>query len=150
LSIPTEDFRSIARILAAGYLRLCDQRRRESPLDSPPTSSPHRHEVTVTPLSLVETAGSLFQSPQYNNGTPLPVLGGLSGLDRIGAGTPSGGGLVIQLDGPGTTALLRGEAVQAIADNPRAVQSAGMNAAKSNAGRREMTVLQISPGTLVA
>ena len=32
---------------------------------------------TVTPLSLVETGGSLFQSPQYNNGTPLPGLGGL-------------------------------------------------------------------------
>ena len=45
MSIPAEDFRSIARILAAGYLRLRDQRRRESPLDSPPTSSPHGHEV---------------------------------------------------------------------------------------------------------
>jgi len=33
---------------------------------------------SVTPLSLVETGGSLFQSPQYNNGTPLPALGGLS------------------------------------------------------------------------
>ncbi len=41
-------------------------------------------------------APSLFQSPQYNNGTPLPALGGLPGLDRIGAGTPSGGGMVIQ------------------------------------------------------
>jgi hypothetical protein len=32
LSIPAEDFQSIARILAAGYLRLRDQRRRTQPL----------------------------------------------------------------------------------------------------------------------
>ena len=105
---------------------------------------------TVTPLSLVETGGSLFQSPQYNNGTPLPALGGLPGLDRIGAGTPSGGGLVIQLDGPATTALLQGQAVQAIADNPRLVQNATMAATKSNANRRELTSLQLSPGTLTS
>lgn len=77
----------------------------------------------VTPVSLVETGGSLFQAPSYNNGAPLAGLAGLPGLDRIGAGTPSGSGLVIQLDRPATTALLRGEAVQAIADNPRVVQS---------------------------
>lgn len=105
---------------------------------------------TVTPVSLVETGGSLFQAPSYSNGTPLPGLSGLPGLDQIGSGTPSGGGLVIQLDGPATTALLRGEAVQAIADNPRVVQSAAMAATKSNAGRREMTALQLSPGTITA
>ncbi len=105
---------------------------------------------TVTPLSLVETGGSLFQSPQYNNGTPLPGLGGLPGLDKIGSGTPSGGGLVIQLDGPATTALLQGQAVQAIADNPRLVQNATMAATKSNANRRELTSLQLSPGTIVS
>ncbi len=57
---------------------------------------------------------------------------------------------MIQLDGPATTALLRGEAVQAIADNPRAVQGASMAATKSNAGRRELTSLQLSPGTIVS
>jgi hypothetical protein len=105
---------------------------------------------TVTPLSLVETGGSLFQSPQYNNGTPLPALGGLPGLDRIGAGTVSGGGLVLQLNGPATTALLRGEAVQVITNNPRLVQSASMAATKSNANRRELPSLQLSPGTLTS
>jgi hypothetical protein len=53
---------------------------------------------------------------------------------------------VIQLDGPATTALLRGEAVQAVVDNPRIVQSAVMTASKSNAGRRGLTSLQLSPG----
>jgi len=104
----------------------------------------------LTPLWLIETGGSLFQTSSYSNGSPLPALGGLPGLDRIGAGTPSGGGLVIQLDGPATTALLRGEAVQAITNNPRAVQGAAVNAAKSNAGRREMTSLQLSPGLLTS
>src|ERR1017187_4508116 len=104
----------------------------------------------VTPLSLVETGGALFQSPQYNNGTPLPALGGLPGLDQIGAGTQSGGGLVIQLAGPATTALLQGQAVQAIVDNPRLVQNATMAATKSNANRRELTSLQLSPGTIVS
>jgi hypothetical protein len=105
---------------------------------------------TVTPLSLIETGGSLFQTLSYSNGSPLPALGGLPGLDRIGAGTPSGGGLVIQLDGPATTALLQGQAVQAITNNPRLVQSASMAATKSNANRRELTSLQLSPGTLTS
>jgi hypothetical protein len=106
---------------------------------------------TVTPLSLIEMGGSLFQASSYSNGSPLPGLGGLPTLDRIGRGTPAAAQpLVIQLDGPATTALLRGEAVQAIVDNPRAVQGAAMNAARSNAGRREMTSLQLSPGLLTS
>ena len=45
------------------------------------------------PLDLVESGGSLYQSPGYSNGTPLPGLGGLPVFDSIGAGTMSGGGL---------------------------------------------------------
>jgi hypothetical protein len=105
----------------------------------------------VRPVSLIETGGSLFQVASYSNGTPLPSLGGLPSLDRIGAGAPSAAQpLVIQLDGPATTALLRGEAVQAIVDNPRAVQTAALSATKSNAGRRELTSLQLSPGLLTS
>ena len=69
-----------------------------------------------------ETGGSLlFQSQQHHNGTPLPAPAGLPGLDQIGAGTPSGGGLVIQLDGSATTTVLQGQAVQTITNNPRLV-----------------------------
>jgi len=72
-------------------------------------------------------------------------------MDRIGPGTPSNAGpLVIKLDGPATTALLRGEAVQALADNPHVVQSASLAATESNAGRRQMLSSQISPGTLLS
>jgi len=46
--------------------------------------------------------------------------------------------------------LLRGEAVNAIVENPRAVQDATMNAARSNSGRRQMATLQMSPGLLTS
>jgi len=49
---------------------------------------------------------------RHANGTPLPALGGLPGLDRIGACTPS--------------------------------------VAASNANRRELTSLPLSPGTIVS
>jgi hypothetical protein len=107
--------------------------------------------ATVHPLDLAQSAGSLYQSPGYSNGAALPGLGGLPTLDSIGSGVASGAGpVVIQLDGAATTSLLRGEAVSAIASNPRAVATASVKAARSNAGRRELTSLQMSPGLLTA
>ena len=105
----------------------------------------------VHPLDIVQSGGSLYQSPGYSNGTALPGMGGLPTLDSIGGGVASGASpVVIQLDGPATTSLLRGEAVQAIASNPRVVQSAVMSASRSNAGRRELTSLQLSPGLVTS
>jgi hypothetical protein len=107
--------------------------------------------ATVHPLDLVQSGGSLYQSPGYSSGPALPGMGGLPSLDRIGGGVASGAGpVVIQLDGSATTSLLRGEAVQAIANNPRVVASASLTAAKSNAGRRELTSLQLSPGLVTS
>ena len=107
--------------------------------------------ATVHPLDLVQKGGSLYQSPGYSNGTALPGMGGLPTLDSIGGGVASGAGpVVIQLDGPATTSLLRGEAVNAIASNPRVVAGASLSAAKSNAGRRELTSLQLSPGLVTS
>ncbi|MBS1876631.1 MAG: hypothetical protein JSU00_25675 [Acidobacteria bacterium] len=106
---------------------------------------------TVTPLSLVETAGSLFQSPSYNNGSPLPGLSGLPSLDKIGGGTPSAAGpTVINITVPGAKEFFEKETVRVVVENPRAVQSAAMTATKANAGRREMTGLQLSPGLIVS
>jgi hypothetical protein len=104
----------------------------------------------MRPGSLVQTGGSLFESPSYQNGSTQPTSGALRVL---GGGTASSAApqpIVLKLDGPATTLLLRGEAVQAMADNPRAVQGAAMKATKANAGRREMLSLQLSPGTLTA
>lgn len=101
--------------------------------------------ATMKPVTMAQSGGTLFQQ------SAGPGLSSLADIDRIGPGTPSNAGpLVIKLDGPATTALLRGEAIQAIADNPRAVQSAVLSATKSNAGRRQMLSLQISPGTLLS
>jgi hypothetical protein len=106
---------------------------------------------TVTPLSLVETAGSLFQSPSYSNGSPLPGLIGMPSLDKIGGGTPSAAGpTVINITVPGAKEFFEKETVRVVVENPRAVQSAAMTATKANAGRREMTGLQLSPGLIVS
>ena len=106
---------------------------------------------TVTPLSLVETGGSLFQSPSYNNGSPLPGLSGLPSLDKIGGGTPSSAGpTVINITVPGAKEFFEKETVRVVVENPRAVQTAAMTATKANAGRREMTGLQLSPGLIVS
>jgi hypothetical protein len=79
------------------------------------------------------------------------VLGSKSSLENIGGGVASGADpVVIQLDGPATTALLRGEAVNAARANPRVVSVESMSAARSNAGLRELTSLQLSPGLLTA
>ncbi len=106
---------------------------------------------TVTPLSLVETGGSLFQSPSYSNGSPLPGLSGLPSLDKIGGGTPSTAGpTVINITVPGAKEFFEKETVRVVVENPRAVQTAAMTATKANAGRREMTGLQLSPGLIVS
>jgi len=102
-------------------------------------------------IKVAQSGGALFQQGPFSNGSP--AFAGLStiGLDRIGAGAMQNAGpIVIKLDGPATTALLRGEAVQAIAENPRAVQAASLSATKANAGRRELLSLQLSPGTLTS
>jgi hypothetical protein len=105
----------------------------------------------MQPLSLAQSGGSLYQAPGYSNGMALAGLSGLPRLDSFGSGVASGSGqVVIQLDGPATTSLLRGEAVQAIAGNPRVVQGAVMSASKSNAGRRELASLQLSPGLVTS
>jgi hypothetical protein len=98
---------------------------------------------TMRPVSFVQQGGALYQQTFAPGAAPS--------LDRIAAGTPSGAQpVVIQLDGPATTALLRGEAVQAVAENPRVVQGAALTATRANAGRRELLSLQLSPGTLVS
>jgi hypothetical protein len=102
-------------------------------------------------LSLVQSGGSLYESAGYVNGALQSSISGFSTFSRSDGGASSGSApVVIKLDGPATTALLRGEAVQAIADNPRTVQNAAMTATRSNAGRRELLSLQLSPGTLTS
>ncbi|MCC6363022.1 MAG: hypothetical protein IT165_05825 [Bryobacterales bacterium] len=96
--------------------------------------------ATMRPVSLLQQGGSLFQQSS----------GGLT-LDRIGGGAPSGAGpTVINITVPGAKEFFEKETVRVVVENPRAVQSAAMTATKQNAGRREMTGLQLSPGLIVS
>jgi hypothetical protein len=96
--------------------------------------------ATVRPVSLLQQGGSLFQ----------PSAGGLT-LDRIGGGTPSAAApTVINITVPGAKEFFEKETVRVVVENPRVVQSAAMAATKQNAGRREMTGLQLSPGLIVS
>jgi hypothetical protein len=56
-NLSAEDLASIARILATGYLRYRERRRREKSLDVPAESSVHGHEVNGTQKG--EPVGSL-------------------------------------------------------------------------------------------
>jgi len=95
---------------------------------------------TVKPVSLLQQGGSLFQSSS----------GGLT-LDRISGGGPSAAApTVINITVPGAKEFFEKETVRVVVENPRAVQSATMAATKQNAGRREMTGLQLSPGLIVS
>ncbi|MBI2817958.1 MAG: hypothetical protein HYX72_13575 [Acidobacteria bacterium] len=108
----------------------------------------------MSAVSLVQTSGSLFQQPGFSNGSPLSSLGGaLStiGLDRIGAGSPANAGpMVINITVPGAKEFFEKETVRVVVENPRAVQSAAVNAIRANSNRREMTSLQLSPGSLTS
>jgi len=87
--------------------------------------------ATVHPLDIVQTGGSLYQSPGYSNGTALPGLGGLLTLDTIGGGVASGAGL-------GTTVVnlqIDSKTVgNVIIQNGRVVAQGAINAMKANAG----------------
>jgi len=95
---------------------------------------------SVRPVSLLQQGGALVQQT-FTAGT----------LDRIPAGTPQAAGpIVINISVPGAKEFFEKETVRVVVDNPRAVQSAALNATRANAGRRELTALQLSPGTLTA
>ena len=100
------------------------------------------------PLSVAQSGGSLYQQPNSSNGMPMPLVGG--GMISGGVASNAPISLVIRLDGAATTELLRGEAVQAVVNNPRATQVAVMSSTRSNAGRREFLSLQLAPGTLTS
>jgi len=96
--------------------------------------------AVMRPVSLLQQGGSIYQQS----------AGGLS-LNRIGAGAPQNAGpIVVNITVPGAKEFFEKETVRVVIENPRAVQSAAMTATRSNAGRREMTSLQMSPGLLTA
>jgi hypothetical protein len=96
--------------------------------------------ATVKPVSLLERGGTLFQ--QSSSGLSLaPISGGAPS-----AAAPT----VINITVPGAKEFFEKETVRVVVENPRAVQSATIAATKQNAGRREMTGLQLRPGLIVS
>jgi len=98
---------------------------------------------SMRPVALLQQGGGLYQQTFTAAGAPT--------LDRIPAGTPQAAGpIVINISVPGAKEFFEKETVRVVVENPRAVQSAALSATRANAGRRELTALQLSPGTLTA
>ncbi len=91
--------------------------------------------------TFIQSSGAFSASPSYNNGTPF-----LSSTNR---GGPTSITVINKLDGPATTALLRGEAVTAIQDNSRVVASSVNKSIKGSQFRKQNAAAALSPGELV-
>jgi hypothetical protein len=113
--------------------------------------------ANMTPLSLVERGGSLFQSTSYSNGTALPGLGGMATLDSIGNGTLSGAGTAtptvradLVLDPDTVEGVLAGRIKSVILSNPRLVSSSNVQGMRASVGRRDSAATIFAPGTVLA
>jgi len=110
---------------------------------------------TVRPLYLTQTGGHLQQQASYDNGSRI---GFQSGMQTMGGplnkiiGSTSGpsnpGNISLALDGKSSAAFLQGQTVDAINQNPRAVQSASISAASGSWGRQEQAGMLTEPGTI--
>jgi hypothetical protein len=103
----------------------------------------------MTPSTLVQSGGALYQAPTYYGGAILPSL---SGSVRSGVAAGAAGGIVIvnQLTIPGARKFFEEETIEIISKSPRPVQGASFRALGSSFLRRESIAMQISPGTLTS
>ncbi len=98
----------------------------------------------MTPLSMVQTGGSLYEAPSA-------ASAGLPGSGLVPMGSKaSAPPTVINITVPGAKEFFEKETVQVVTGNPKAVQSAAVSATKKNVDRRQMAALQLSPGTIVS
>lgn len=99
--------------------------------------------------SIMQQAGQLYQQGSYVQGSLAPSSGG--SIPSLGGSAKSGmGPMVINVNVPGAKDFFKNETVSVVVGNPRSVQTASVRATKSNYNRRELTALQLSPGTLIA
>ncbi len=99
----------------------------------------------MTPLSMVQTGGSLYEMP---SGATAGLPG--SGLVPFGSTAAGAPPTVINITVPGAKEFFEKETVQVVTGNPKAVQSAAVSATRKNVDRRQMAALQLSPGTIVS
>jgi hypothetical protein len=93
----------------------------------------------MRPAALLQQGGGLFQQSG----------GGLT-MSRMGSAPSAAAPTVINITVPGAKEFFEQETVRVVVGNPRAVQAAAMAATRQNAGRREMTGLQLSPGLILS
>jgi hypothetical protein len=91
-------------------------------------------------LNFSSSGGVLRQLPTYYNGSALPSL-----LPTAGAFAPTMVNLSLSLDGKTTEQIIRGGQIQAIVDNPRAVQQATVDAQNQNFGRAGALASLLAP-----
>jgi len=102
----------------------------------------------ITPRSFALSGGSFTQQPSYWNGMSMP----LDSLAGSGAGVTNAAPQEVTIvnhivvDGQ----IVQTQTMKAIANNPRAVQSAVMNATRQNFGRREQLATMLQPGAALA
>lgn len=104
----------------------------------------------MTPMTMVQSGGSLSQ--QAGGGSSLFGTS-VAGFDRIGSTGPIVVNVTvpeITVSSPNAHELLTTGVLKIVQQNPKAVQGSVMTATRANAGRREMTSLQLSPGTLTS
>lgn len=120
------------------------------------TGQTYRGPATETQqTTLIQGGGSIYQAPGIGSlGQTLPSFGGsipmLGGVVSAGSGYGQPVVLNIQLDGQSTEQVMRGEAIQVIADNPRAIASSLSDAASQNYDRRDTAITSLTPGLLTA
>jgi len=110
-------------------------------------------KFNTSQLSLVGAGGSIYEAPAYLNGTamnPLTNLPGLNlGMDQISAGVSSGPTIInFTMPADAVNDAFNGRTVQAIVDNPRAVQSASLSAQQGSYGRTQAAITTMSPSSI--
>jgi len=101
----------------------------------------------MRPLELVQSRGGIFEAPAYLTSTPLPAL-----TRMPAAASPPPGTTIINFTMPAEAVneAFNGRTQQFIVQNPRAIQGAANQAARSSYGRREAAAMLMSPGTILA
>jgi hypothetical protein len=99
--------------------------------------------ATMQSLTMTQTGGSLYSMPNYQNGI---AQGTMMALDSIGRGSASGAGgtlvVPVQIDSKNVATV--------VVQNGRLMTQGVVNGVKANAGRRQLTSLQLSPGLITA
>lgn len=110
---------------------------------------------TMSSATLMESGGILSQQASYSNGVQLPYSGGLPGSSLNGvslSGSSNAGPIVVkvQLSAPETKAFLEKGYVETLSKSSKIIQAASVQATKASSNRRELTALQLAPGTITS